>query len=205
MTIETMPNYTDFSRSRVAIDFNTRGFVSPETRAFQTEELPGARWEIYYELPALKRADADGWLAFLAKLKGQAGRFYGPDPTHLTPRGSAPGTPLVNTADQTGSSLITDGWTASQSNIFYAGDLIAYDVPTGMRSMHVVTAAVNSDGGGNATLPISPKIRESPADGATIITTNPTCTMALLGRTSFEFEPGGFYFISFSGVEAFWQ
>jgi hypothetical protein len=181
--------------------------VSPETRVSQTEERTGARWEVYYELPALKREDADIWLAFLAKLKGRAGRFYGPDPSHLTPRGSVPGSPQVNAADQTGSSLITDGWTGSQSNIFYAGDLIAYDVPTGMRSMHVVTAPVNSDSGGNATLPISPKIRESPANNETIITTNPTCSMMLIDdrAMAFEFELGGFYFIAFTGIEAFWQ
>lgn len=82
------------------------------------------------------------------------------------------GTPLVNTAAQTGASLITDGWTAAAASRLNQGDVFTigsgstgvYAVnpqsgqSTGALRQFVVTAPVSSDGSGNATIPISPSI-----------------------------------------------
>ena len=78
------------------------------------------------------------------------------------------GTPLVNGASQTGSSLVTDGWTASAASRLAQGDVFTianvYGVnpqnrqSTGALQQFVVTAAVSSDGSGNATIPIFPAI-----------------------------------------------
>jgi hypothetical protein len=64
---------------------------------------------------------------------------------------------------------VTDGWTASQTNILRAGDWIEVG---GL--LRMVVADVDSDGFGNATLDISPGIGagQSPADNAAIVTTN---------------------------------
>ena len=52
-------------------------------------------------------------------------------------------------------SLITDGWTPSQTGILLTGDYI--QLGTGLASrLHKVLADVNSDGGGNATFDIWP-------------------------------------------------
>lgn len=102
-------------------------------------------------------------------------------------KGVATGTPLVNGATQTGASLITDGWTASQTPILKAGDIFTlagvYAVnpiskaSTGTLQQFVATAAANSDGAGNSTIAISPSITTSgayqtvsgsPADNAAI-------------------------------------
>jgi hypothetical protein len=105
--------------------------------------------------------------------------------------GVATGTPLVNGASQTGSSLITDGWTASQTPIVKRGDVFTITTganlvhsinpvnyqSNGFRQQFTVTADANSDGSGNATLSISPAITvtgaqqtvtASPSDGAAI-------------------------------------
>lgn len=83
------------------------------------------------------------------------------------------GTPLVNGADQTGSSLVTDGWTASAASRLKKGDIFTIaDVyainPQNYRSttqlqQFVVTADVSSDGSGNATIPIYPSLSASGA------------------------------------------
>lgn len=86
------------------------------------------------------------------------------------------GTPLANAATpQTGSSIITDGWTASIV-VLNRGDVIqfgnVYSVnpqslqSTGTLANFVVTADVSSDSGGNATIPVS-------INGAGLITTGP--------------------------------
>lgn len=97
------------------------------------------------------------------------------------------GTPLVNGASQTGTSLVTDGWTASAGSRLKAGNVFTiagvYAVnpwtrqTTGALRQFTVTADTSSDGSGNATISISPEIvtsgpfqnvTGSPADNAAI-------------------------------------
>jgi hypothetical protein len=78
------------------------------------------------------------------------------------------GSGVVNGANQTGSSLITNGWTGGVTGLFNVGDVITIAgvnainpksrKSTGALQNFVVTASVNSDSGGNATIPIYPAI-----------------------------------------------
>jgi len=89
-------------------------------------------------------------------------------------------TPYVDGAGQTGYSLVTDGWTASTSGLLLPGDYITImsaPINTGDISiprLYRITQPVSSDSGGNATLSIWPQIRETPATGTSIITSNTT-------------------------------
>jgi hypothetical protein len=85
--------------------------------------------------------------------------------------GAYAGTPLANAVTaQTGASIVTDGWTASITGLLKAGDVITfagvYEInpqtyeSTGRLQQFVVTADVNSDGTGSATIPISPSIND---------------------------------------------
>lgn len=101
--------------------------------------------------------------------------------------GQRGGTPLVNGATQTGSALVTDGWTAAAANRLKKGDVFTIDGvfkinpanqrSTGQLMQFLVTADVASDGSGNASIPIFPAIittgaqatvNASPADNAAI-------------------------------------
>lgn len=87
--------------------------------------------------------------------------------------GNFGGTPVVNGAGQTGSSLITNGWTASITGLLNVGDVFTiagvFAVnPQNRQSTQslqnfVVTATANSDSGGNSTIGISPAITISGA------------------------------------------
>lgn len=88
-------------------------------------------------------------------------------PTHTV--GSHGGTPLVNGASQTGTSLVTDGWTIN-TTVLKAGDVIRlasvngvnpqnYN-DTGYQQEFVVQNDVTSDGSGNATITIYPGIND---------------------------------------------
>lgn len=102
-------------------------------------------------------------------------------PTHTV--GAYAGTPLSNGADQTGSSIITDGWSASVTDLLLAGDVITfagvYEInpqtyqSTGRLQHFVVQSDVDSDASGNATISISPSINDgtlttTDAEGTTI-------------------------------------
>lgn len=99
------------------------------------------------------------------------------------------GTPLTNGANQTGSSIITDGWTAAVGKRLNEGDVITFASvnavnpqsreSTGSLRNFVVTEDVYSDVSGNATIPIYPALTPSGqwqtvdaavGDGAAVLT-----------------------------------
>ena len=207
MPVLTLPSAPRFTDSEFRLITKTRVFESSEDGSGQTKLKPGAKWLLEAVLPIMTRAQAALWTAFLAELDGPAGRFYGGDPFALTPLGVATGTPLVNGASQTGTSLITDGWTGSITGIMVKGDYFAVDLPSGggARSLHQMTADANTDGPGNATLVFRPALRESPANNATIITASATCVMQLIDYDQARWAIGadGLYSIAFTAIESF--
>lgn len=101
--------------------------------------------------------------------------------------GALGGTPVVNGASQTGSALVTNGWTGGVAGLLNIGDVFTilgvFTVnpmnlqSTGALQNFVATAVAASDGSGNSTIQISPAIvtsgafqtvSNSPANGATI-------------------------------------
>lgn len=88
--------------------------------------------------------------------------------------GALGGSGLVNGTIADGATTVTtDGWTASVTGLLKAGDVITFNgvrgvnpqsyVSTGMLKEFVVTADVNSNGSGQATIPISPPINAGTA------------------------------------------
>jgi hypothetical protein len=106
----------------------------------------------------------------LIRSSGSA-RFLLRDTSLPNPRGSWAGTPVVNGAGQSGQTLAVKGLTASSTQIARSGDWLQLGdgVSTPAR-LHMVILDANSDGSGDASLRIFPRLRESPADGAAIAT-----------------------------------
>jgi hypothetical protein len=139
----------------------------------QTQIWPAAdRWSYEIQLPKMARATAVNWIAFLAALQGMQNVFQIGDPMGRRPSGAALGAPVI--AGTVGLnaigavSLATRGWTPNKYGQLMAGDYLQI----GLR-LHQVTAQVNSDALGNATIPIWPSLRETPADGLAIGLINP--------------------------------
>jgi hypothetical protein len=189
MTAIEMPTTPAFTTCRFGLETNTQTFTSPLTKTVQRMALGGSRWNATYSLPATTRAQAAYWKAFFDLLEGSANTFNAFDPDCKTPRGTATGTPLVNGGSQTGSSLVTDGWTHSVT-VLRAGDYFSVN-----GELKRVTADATSDGSGNATLNFKPALRSSPADNAAITATRPTCTMILSDdmQAVWECNPNGIY------------
>lgn len=118
--------------------------------------------------------------------EGKMGRMAGADwvcdqnvAAHTTgPRG---GTPQVTTANQSGSSITTSGWTAAAALRLATGDVFqitgVYAVnpqtlqSTGRLRDFVTTSVTNSDASGNATINFSPPIIIAPDPRATVSNT----------------------------------
>lgn len=162
-----LPSTPSFSRLVLTARTAVSVLQSPYTFQTQVQEHQGQIWLADFVLPAMSRDRAEAWAAFLMALNGPVGTFFLGDPLATTPRGAATGTPLVNGASQTGKSIITDGWNPSVTGILLGGDFIQIG-----NRLHKVMQDVNSDGSGNATIDIFPRLRESPGDNQAIITQN---------------------------------
>lgn len=175
---------------------------SPFTGQQQVYKHQGEWWEAEVTLPPMKRATAEQVAAFLIKMKGQYGTFLLGDPANTSPRGVGTGTPLVNGAGQTGSSLVTDGWTLSTTGILKAGDWIQLGSGS-TTTLHKVLDDVDSDGSGNATLEIFPSLRSSPDDDATITVSSPKGIWRLASnQMEYSIDEASVYGITFACVEA---
>tara|TARA_R100001460_G_scaffold1485_1_gene5579 strand:+ start:1448 stop:2068 length:621 start_codon:yes stop_codon:yes gene_type:complete len=198
----TLPSHTGI-RNITLRAVNTVGLTqSPFTYAQQAVAHSGQRWEVDVTLPAMNRADAEQWVAFLISLRGQLGTFTLGDPVGASPRGSAGGTPLVNGASQIGGTLNIDGCTASQTGWLKAGDYIQLGT-AGSATLHKVLADVDSNGSGQVSVDIWPYIRTAPSDNASVTVTNTVGRFRLASNTqNWSIRETALYGITFGGIEA---
>lgn len=99
--------------------------------------------------------------------------------------------------------LITDGWTASQAGIVKAGDYLQLQASGAPQRLYKVLADANSDGSGNATFDIFPRIRETIPDNTAIVTATARGTFRLLNnQQDWDIDEALVYGIEFQAVEA---
>jgi P22 coat protein - gene protein 5 len=115
--------------------------------------------------------------------------------------GNFAGAGVVNGAGQTGSQIVTNGWTPSIGTLFNAGDVVTFAgvfqvnpknrQSTGSLANFQITSAVGSDSGGNAILSIFPAIttsgafQNSSASPANLASVSPA-TAPSAGQTCFN-------------------
>lgn len=162
---------------------NANTFTSSLNAFRQDAVLPGSRWAASFTWTNRKGAVARKLTGQLAKLLGPVNTFKIALPVSLI--GTGAGTGVVNGAGQTGSEIITDGWDASQALLLAAGDWIEID-----QAVYLVTDDVASDGAGNATISISPPIRRSPPDNASV-SVSPSFYMKTTKNDAAQFSFGG--------------
>lgn len=176
----TVPNTPDTYLNALQV-LADEGFPVDEAEGLSVHISPRMQRAIFPALQGLVATATGTQFAFLRNMakgeggeadyfKGLVAKGLGFDwfmtqnaPTFTT--GTQGGTPLVNGANQTGSSIITNGWTAAAAPRLNAGDVITFAgvhrinpltrQSTGDLRQFVVTANVSSDGSGNATIPIA--------------------------------------------------
>ena len=122
-------------------------------------------WSV--EFPLISAAVWPRWSGFLAALRGNLSVFQLGDPLHQVIAGAGAGssTPMVAGANQSGFSLVTDGWPFNIPNVLLPGDWFQ----VGYR-LYRCTGPANADGGGVVTIPCWPNLRDGgPADDAPLI------------------------------------
>lgn len=197
-----LPTTTGLAKIRIAANNVVGISQSPFTAKQQVYKYTGQFWEAEISLPPMKRSDAEYWISFLLKLNGSYGTFLLGDPNGATARGVATGTPLVKGASQTGSELITDGWTTSTTGILKAGDYIQLGSGSSAK-LHKVLDDVDSDSSGNATLTIWPDLRSAPSDNAAITVSGAKGVFRLsTNQSDWDVNEASIYGMTFPAREA---
>ena len=173
----TLPTVTGITTQNWAMERVVAVTESPFTNQEQVFEHEGAQWKATFTLPPMKKEKAAVWLAFLMSLRGRRGTFKIGDQDRKTIQGVATGTILVNGASQTGNAINLDGFANSTNNVFKAGDYIQIN-----SYLYMISADVNSNSSGEATVYVEPSLRsgiEVINDNTTVIYTNTTTVMRL--------------------------
>jgi hypothetical protein len=190
---------TDPARVEWTLVSVTQIHESPLTGAVQTQELPGAYWQCVVDYSNAWGDNARRLWAFVAAMRGRAGRVNVPVFGKETPAGVGGGTPLVNGGGQSGNTLLIDGAPVSTTGWLLAGDVFSVG-----GSLHMLTADANTDSGGTTTLTFAPALRASPSNNATVTIVKPTTVMMFLAdQQGSSYNPGGVQPFVFTLREAF--
>lgn len=156
ITLPTTPSPA--SAEAAMVDFG--GFLSPALGGpVQRIERLGNRFRLSVTMPPMKNESVGRtWIRALVQGKQEGARMPFPLQGFLP---GTPGTVLVNGAGQSGRTLIVDGATAGYN--FRDGQFFSV-VTNGKHHLHMVTTLTVANGSGQATLPIEPMLRVSPAD-----------------------------------------
>lgn len=131
---------------------------------------------------------------------GDFGTFSVVLPDLATPKGTANGTPKVKGGSQSGTTLLIDGCTPSQSAFLKPGDIFKV---TGDSKVYMVISTIAANSSGEATLSFRPPLEKVPADNADITVTNVDFTMAFSGPVrEYSVQPPLIYDFEVNLVEA---
>lgn len=193
------PNLKSPKRVRL-YSANTVGVArSPYTHKTQVQAFSGQSWLADVTMPEMMREDAEAYNAFLLALQGQEGTFYLGDTLGRQPRGNAGGSPKVKGAGQVGNSIVTDGWAENVTGILLKGDYV--QIGTGL---HKMLNDADTNGSGEATLDLWPRMAQPTTDNETIVTENCVGIFRLQSNVTpiYEADEQRVYSIGFSCVEA---
>ena len=158
------------------------------------------RWLVQANWGPLARAEFATIQAATELMDGQFGVDTWVLPGHEAPRGIWPGAPVANGAQAAGLAAIAlKGFTATQAGVALRMDFIKF---AGHAKVYQICADTNSDGAGNATLTIRPKLQVAIANNEGIVFANVPFTLALAADLQeFSVEPPMLYAYQLDLVE----
>jgi hypothetical protein len=178
---------------------------SPYSGQDRTQDWGGRWWAYDVQLgpwhASRSAAEARAVQAFFTGLEATSGRFLFADPSAVYTGGYvALGLPTVNGNGQTGRTLATTGWTPHA--VLRAGMCFSVGTDTATR-FYMLTADVTVNGSGQATLSISPSLRESPATGTALDYAAPKVQLRIPSAVAAQVATGAYYTFAFTAEEAF--
>ena len=198
MTTYALPTVTGLATFNLTPQTRVATSQSPFSYKRQVLTYPGQRWAVDASIPMLNRDSADVWRAFFTKLNGGEHTFLLGDPLSSAAKGSAGGTPLVNGTLAVGATILTiDGASTTQTGWLLAGDYVQLGSGENAR-LYMVTSDVNTNGSGEASIPIWPALQIAPSNNDSVTVSSAQGCFFLNGSPTFETDNNSFTSISFS-------
>jgi hypothetical protein len=173
---------------------------SPFTLTQQVQDWGGEAWAYEFEMQVTQGRDGQRLSAFFAQLGGARNRFIWHDQAARQSDYDTFGSPEVAGGGQTGNSLDTAGWVPNVTTL-RAGDLFSLGT-AGETRLYQVTADVETDGSGNATVQFVPRLRTSPANEAPLEVEAPAVLLRLQGPVPANVTPADIYRFTVQAREA---
>jgi len=148
-----------------------------ESGKSQARIAAGHLWNIKAVFPAMTRAQVAPLMAFTDSMRGRYTTFTFIPESHSAPLGVATGTPIVSGSHSVGDlTIATTGWTASQTGIMLAGDILKFDNHT---KVYMIALDADSDGSGDSTITLTSPLIEALVDTEALTVSSVPFTMAL--------------------------
>ena len=164
----TFPEGVTFNDHTLEIYTAATKNTSPFTLKTQTYDLGAERWQFSGALHRVTTRDvAEKYTSFKFALRGIVGTFLMSVPDGKTPRGSWLGTPVVDGGSQVGDTLNLKGFTPDETNVIREGDYLSLGTGSATRLYKALFDA-DSNGSGEVSVSIVPRLRESPGDNDTV-------------------------------------
>ena len=186
----SLPTHTGIASSELRAINAVAYSQSPFTYAGQAHAYSGQMWQADISLPAMKRADAEQWIAFLVSLRGQYGTFTLNDPSATSPRGTAAAATI---SGSTGDSSVS----VTMSGTLLAGDYIQLGTGANAR-LHKVL----QDQSGTGTLEIWPALRANQSSVSADLTSASGVFRLASNQQSWSVNEASIYGITFGAMEA---
>lgn len=175
---------------------NGSSFTSPWNNKTQTIRYPGSSWKAQITLSNLDDLESREIEVIIVQLDGMAGRIKLKDFGRFAE--PVKGSPKVKGNGQSGSALITDGWTAS-TKVLSKGSYITVN-----DELKMVLEDVTSNAAGDAIISIGPQLRNNPVDNSDIEVSEPYAIFRLeKGENGVKRSPAFNNDITLNFVEAF--
>lgn len=139
----------------------------------QADTMGAPRWGFTVTTGAYKLSDLPPIEAFFNRLRGATNRVRAWDWRRESPRGVATGAPTVRVAGG-GSTLQTQGWTASVAGILKAGDWFSVN-----GELKQLVVDLDSDSAGRGVATFEPPLRAQAPVNAPLLLVKPTSTYIL--------------------------
>jgi hypothetical protein len=166
------------------------------TQHEKTIEYGGQQWEGNFELIELNDYDIMPWKAWIASLEGSTG-FFEMKPPRQSSRGNVSQNGKVKSITRP-DKITIKGLSSGTSNIFKAGDYIQIKDTDELK---MVMNDEDSNGSGEVTVDIQPKIRQKPSNDTTVETQSPVGLFRLDNDEPGWTEREHFTDLSFSFIE----
>ena len=179
--------------------------ASTFSNKIQVQSFAADRWMAKWTFPPIKPELAGPWISFVTALRNLEGSFLATPHLAQYHRGPLtrddPEIPVRVSGDQqTGRTLVIDGFEPNVTGWAQAGDYFSYGTGADTK-FFMITENVDTPSGGDVEISVFPNVVTSPDDNTDLVLNMPQALFRLTSKPEWKIDNLGFFNIAISGEE----